>query len=60
MTPGDVLPGHPFLTARVCLAVAKARQNHRAHQITDADGPHRHHWQAILWVCRGCGEFEES
>jgi hypothetical protein len=59
--PGDVPPGHPGLTPRVLDAVAKARLNHRAaHQITDADGPHCHHWEAILWWCRGCGAVSDD
>jgi hypothetical protein len=23
-------------------------------------GPHEHHWQAVLWWCRGCGAFDEE
>ena len=59
--PGGVPAGHPGLTPRVLDAVAKARLNpHVVHRITDADGPHQHHWQAVLWWCRGCGAFEEE
>jgi hypothetical protein len=54
--PGDVPEGHPGLTPRVLDAVAKARLYHGiGHEITDADGPHQHHWEPILWWCHGCG-----
>jgi hypothetical protein len=58
--PGDVPEGYPGLTPRVLDAVAKARLHHNAgHPITDEDGPHLHHWEPILWCCRGCGAFDE-
>ena len=58
-TPGDVPVGHPGLTQRVVDAVARAELTWRtAHPITDADGPHLHHWEPILWVCRGCRAFD--
>jgi hypothetical protein len=57
--PGAVPDGHPGLTPRVLHAVALARLIYRAKsQITDADGPHEHHYMPILWWCRGCGEFD--
>lgn len=59
--PGDVPEGHPGMTPRVRAAVARATRydylDH--HELTDADGPHNHHWVPILWVCRGCGAFDE-
>jgi hypothetical protein len=56
---GGVHPGDLGLTDRVVAAVTKARRSPRVgHPITDQDGPHEHHWQAILWICRGCGEFD--
>ena len=59
--PGDVPEGHPGLTPRVLEALAIARLNHAVdHPITDNDGPHLHHWEAILYVCRGCGAFDET
>ncbi len=59
MTPGDLPDGHPGLTERVLVAMAKAQLNWRAGRtITDASGPHYHHWEAILYVCRGCGAFD--
>ena len=59
--PGDVPQGHPGLTPRVIDAVAKARSHPTVgHLITDDDGPHLHHWEAILWWCRGCGAIDES
>lgn len=59
--PGAVPDGHPGLTARVLDAIAAARLSHyRGRPITDEDGPHLHHWQPILWWCRGCGAFEED
>ena len=60
IVPGDVPVDHPGLTPRVLDAIAAARRRPRRHYpITDADGPHRHHWVPILWVCRGCGAFDE-
>jgi hypothetical protein len=57
--PGAVPEGHPGLTPRVLRAVAIARLIYRANlRITDSDGPHLHHWEPILWACRGCGEFD--
>lgn len=57
--PGDVPDGHPGLTQRVLDAVARAKLNWQvSHEITDEDGPHLHHWEAILYVCRGCGAFD--
>jgi hypothetical protein len=48
------------LTPRVLDAIARARRTRRAtHVVTDDDGPHEHHWQTILYWCRGCGECEE-
>jgi hypothetical protein len=59
MIPGDVPQGHPGLTQRVLDAVAKAKLGwHESREISDEDGPHEHHWQPILWVCRGCGAFD--
>jgi hypothetical protein len=59
--PGGVPAGHPGLTTRVLEAVAKARLNPpAAHPITDEDGPHLHHYQPILWWCRGCGAIDED
>jgi len=58
--PGEVPEDHPGLTPRVRDAVAKARLSHNtSHLITDDDGPHLHHWEPILWACRGCGAFDE-
>jgi hypothetical protein len=57
--PGYVPEGHPGLTPRVVHAVALARLIYRTNPyITDENGPHLHHWQPILWWCRGCGEFD--
>jgi hypothetical protein len=56
--PGDVPDDHPGLTPRVLDAVARARFNATCHAITDEDGPHLHHWEPILWACRGCGAFD--
>jgi hypothetical protein len=57
--PGAVPEGHPGLTQRVLEAAERARLARLSDgEITDADGPHAHHWQAILYVCRGCGEFD--
>lgn len=58
--PGDVPDGHPGLTLRVLEAVARAQLQHDSHLVTDEDGPHSHHWEAILYRCRGCGAFEDS
>jgi hypothetical protein len=59
--PGGVPKGHPGLTPRVLQAVETAQLQPRASRpITDEDGPHRHHWQAVLWWCRGCGAFDEE
>jgi hypothetical protein len=59
MTLGDLPEGHPGLTQRVLDAMERARLDvAEAHEITDEDGPHQHHWEAILWVCRGCGAFD--
>jgi hypothetical protein len=63
--PGAVPPGHPGLTDRVVAAVEHAQMqcyfgDGIHHGISDADGPHEHHWQAILYVCRGCGAFDET
>jgi hypothetical protein len=60
-TPGDVPDDHPGLTPRVLDAIRQARLNPRPEYVlTDDDGPHAHHWQPILWWCRGCGEFEKD
>jgi hypothetical protein len=59
--PGGIAEGHPFLTPRVQDAVTTGRLTaHRPRPITDADGPHEHHWQAIevLYECSGCGTHE--
>jgi hypothetical protein len=57
--PGDVWDGHPFVTARVLAALAYARAHrHNGHRVTDADGPHEHHWQVVGWECLGCGAIE--
>jgi hypothetical protein len=61
--PGDVPADHPGLTQRVLDALARARRDwiagaYEDHAITDAAGPHQHHWEPILWCCRGCGEFD--
>jgi hypothetical protein len=57
--PGDVPAGHPGLTPRVLAAIAIARlKPRRTYAITDADGPHRHHWQPFAWWCLGCGAIE--
>jgi len=43
----------------VIAAVARAALiQYHEHQITDEDGPHMHHWEPILWHCRGCGDFD--
>jgi hypothetical protein len=61
MTLGDLPEGHPGLTQRVRDAMAKAELDvAESHEITDEDGPHAHHWQAILWWCRGCGAFDRD
>jgi len=65
--PGGVSEGDPGLTPRVLEAIATARRieeyawlaGEGEHEITDANGPHQHRWQPILWVCRGCGAVEE-
>ncbi len=57
--PGGVSEDNPGLTREVLAALAIARRTHRVGQaITDKDGPHLHHWEPILWMCRGCGEFD--
>jgi hypothetical protein len=57
--PGRVPDGHPGLTSRVLEALAVARENPRAtRRLTDDDGPHLHHWEPIMWVCRGCWAVE--
>jgi len=59
--PRGVPEGHPGLTPRVLDAIATACLGHCVgHPITDDDGPHSHHWQPILWWCRGCGAFDEG
>jgi hypothetical protein len=58
--PGGVPDGHPGLTPRVLHAIAIARLSWINHPITDDSGPHLHHWQPILWWCRGCGETDED
>ncbi len=59
--PGGVSDGHPGLTPRVVAAIAWARLHHHdGHAVTDDDGPHEHHWQAILYWCRGCGACEDE
>ncbi len=56
--PGGVPEGHPGLTLRVKRAIAIAEMTWIHHPITDASGPHLHHWEPILWCCRGCGAFD--
>jgi hypothetical protein len=61
--PGDVPDDHPGLTPRVQLAIHRARllaewDHHTDADITDASGPHQHHWEPILWWCRGCGQCD--
>jgi len=59
--PGGVPEGHPGRTPRVLEAIEAAQRARRAaHIISDADGPHAHQWQAILWWCRGCGAVEDE
>lgn len=58
--PGSVPEGHPGLTPRVLDAIAWARLHPRnGHVVTDEDGPHLHHWEPVLWWCRGCGAIDE-
>lgn len=58
--PGGVPDGHPGLTSRVVAAIAIARMKPQMlRAITDECGPHQHHWEPILWWCRGCGAFDE-
>ena len=48
-----------WVTQRVLDAVARAELNWHRQEITDAHGPHLHHWEAILYTCRGCGAFDD-
>lgn len=58
--PGGMREGHPDVTPEVLAALVVARRTWQpARALTDRDGPHLHHWEPILWVCRGCGEFDE-
>jgi hypothetical protein len=57
---GAVPEGHPGLTPRVLHAIAISQLSWISHPITDGSGPHLHHWQPILWRCRGCGAFDEE
>jgi len=59
--PGHVPENHPGMTDRVRAAIAAAQLDHnRGHLVTDDDGPHKHHWDAIMWVCRGCWVIESE
>jgi len=56
--PGGVPEDHPGWTERVKRAVAIARMTWISHGITDASGPHLHHWEPIVWYCIGCGAID--
>lgn len=47
--------------SRVRDAIFRAQLHHDTDRLlTDDDGPHAHHWEPILWWCRGCGECDPA
>ncbi len=55
--PGDVDYDNTGLTQRVLDAVEKARLNpHDGHHVTDADGPHRHHFAKRSSACAAAAD----